>query len=74
MLSLAGGRPMKNKDSSMVSKNLNNLDNRPLKEDLKEKKRYEAVEYIFERDDTCPLITSAQLEAFEKIVDKLFKV
>lgn len=38
------------------------------------KKVEEAVEYIFERDDTCPLITSAQLEAFEKIVDKLFKV
>lgn len=26
MLSLAGGRPMKNKDSLMVSKNSNNLD------------------------------------------------
>lgn len=37
------------------------------------KKLYEAFEYICERDETCPVLTSAQLEAFEKVVDKLFK-
>lgn len=37
------------------------------------KNLYEALELVCERDDTCPVLTSAQLQAFEKVVDKLFK-
>lgn len=37
------------------------------------KNLYEALELVCERDDSCPILTSAQLKAFEKVVDKLFK-
>ena len=37
------------------------------------KNLYEALEMVCERDNTCPIITSAQLKAFEKVVDKVFK-
>jgi len=37
------------------------------------KSLYEALELVCERDDSCPILTSAQLKAFERVVDKLFK-
>jgi len=37
------------------------------------KNLYEALELVCERDDTCPVVTAAQLKAFEKVVDQLFK-
>jgi len=37
------------------------------------KQLYEAFTLVCEQDDSCPLVTSAQLKAFEDVVDKLFK-
>jgi len=37
------------------------------------KKLYEAFELVCERDETCPIVTTSQLKAFESVVDKLFK-
>jgi len=37
------------------------------------KKLYEAFSLVCEKDETCPLVTAAQLKAFEGVVDKLFK-
>lgn len=37
------------------------------------KKLYEAFGMVCESDETCPIVSAAQLKSFESVVDKLFK-